>query len=146
MGHKSHDPCFHAFLMEARVMTFAAHCTVIQHRPNKTLAHEIDKNKLISMRQISRENVLFVKTKLGPTRSYHDYDHGSRLLNPRWLLIIRTNTCLAGKITQRPLSLISRNFSNSAVILALANIVPQENNLHFLLCRLVFTPINLRET
>jgi len=25
---KSHDPCFHAFLMEARVTTFVAHCTI----------------------------------------------------------------------------------------------------------------------
>jgi len=27
LGCKSHDPCFHAFLMEARVMTFVANCT-----------------------------------------------------------------------------------------------------------------------
>jgi len=26
--HKSHDPCFHVFLMEARVMTFVAICTI----------------------------------------------------------------------------------------------------------------------
>jgi len=25
--HKSHDSCLHVFLMEARVMTFVAHCT-----------------------------------------------------------------------------------------------------------------------
>jgi len=28
VGHKSHDPCNHVFLMEARVMTFVAYCTV----------------------------------------------------------------------------------------------------------------------
>jgi len=28
VGHKSHDPYFHVFLMEAGVMTFVAHCTV----------------------------------------------------------------------------------------------------------------------
>jgi len=28
VGHKSHDPCFHVFLMEAGVMTFVAHCTL----------------------------------------------------------------------------------------------------------------------
>jgi len=27
VGHKSHDLCFHVFLMEARVMTFVANCT-----------------------------------------------------------------------------------------------------------------------
>ena len=27
VGTKSHDPCFHVFLMEARVMTFVVHCT-----------------------------------------------------------------------------------------------------------------------
>ena len=27
VGHKSHDPCIHVFLMEARVMTFVAHGT-----------------------------------------------------------------------------------------------------------------------
>jgi len=27
VGHKSHDPCLHAFLMKARVKTFVAHCT-----------------------------------------------------------------------------------------------------------------------
>jgi len=27
VGHKSHDPSFHAFLMGKGVMTFAAHCT-----------------------------------------------------------------------------------------------------------------------
>jgi len=27
VGHKSHDPCFHVFLMEARVMTFVVNCT-----------------------------------------------------------------------------------------------------------------------
>ena len=30
MGHKSHDPYFHVFLMEAGVMTFVAHCTAKQ--------------------------------------------------------------------------------------------------------------------
>jgi len=29
VGHKSHDTCFHVFLMEAGVMTFVAHCTVL---------------------------------------------------------------------------------------------------------------------
>jgi len=28
VSHKSHDPYIHAFLMEARVMTFVAHCTL----------------------------------------------------------------------------------------------------------------------
>ena len=28
LGHKSHDPCFHIFLMEAGVMTFVDHCTL----------------------------------------------------------------------------------------------------------------------
>ena len=28
VGHKSHDPWFHVFLMGARVMTFVAHCTL----------------------------------------------------------------------------------------------------------------------
>jgi len=28
VGHKSHDPCFHVFLMEAGVMTFVAHSTM----------------------------------------------------------------------------------------------------------------------
>jgi len=28
VGHKSHDPCFHVFLMKAGVMTFVDHCTV----------------------------------------------------------------------------------------------------------------------
>jgi len=28
VGRKSHEPCFHVFLMEARVTTFVAHCTV----------------------------------------------------------------------------------------------------------------------
>jgi len=27
VSHKSHDPCFHVFLMETGVMTFVAHCT-----------------------------------------------------------------------------------------------------------------------
>ena len=27
VGHRSHDPYFHVFLMEAGVMTFVAHCT-----------------------------------------------------------------------------------------------------------------------
>jgi len=27
VGHKSHDPCNHVFLREARVMTFVAYCT-----------------------------------------------------------------------------------------------------------------------
>ena len=27
VGHKSHDPWFHVFLVERRVMTFVAHCT-----------------------------------------------------------------------------------------------------------------------
>jgi len=27
VGHKSHDPCFHVFLMEAGVMTFVVFCT-----------------------------------------------------------------------------------------------------------------------
>ena len=29
VGRKSHDPSFHVFLMEARVTTFAAHCTSV---------------------------------------------------------------------------------------------------------------------
>ena len=29
VGHKSHDPCFHVFLMEIRVMTFVTHCKLI---------------------------------------------------------------------------------------------------------------------
>jgi len=29
LGRKSRDPCFHVFLMEARVMTFATHCIPI---------------------------------------------------------------------------------------------------------------------
>ena len=28
MGLRSHDPCFHVFLIEARVMTFVAYCTL----------------------------------------------------------------------------------------------------------------------
>ena len=28
VAHKSHDPCFHTFLMDAGVMTFLAHCTL----------------------------------------------------------------------------------------------------------------------
>ena len=28
VGHKSHDPCFHVFLIEARDMIFVAHCTL----------------------------------------------------------------------------------------------------------------------
>jgi len=28
VGHKSHDPCFHVFLMEAGVITFVTHCTL----------------------------------------------------------------------------------------------------------------------
>jgi len=27
VGRKSHDPCLHVFLVEARVMTIVAHCT-----------------------------------------------------------------------------------------------------------------------
>jgi len=27
VSRKSHDPCFHVFLMEAGVMTFVGHCT-----------------------------------------------------------------------------------------------------------------------
>jgi len=29
VGHKSHDPCFRAFLVEAGVITCVAHCTYI---------------------------------------------------------------------------------------------------------------------
>jgi len=29
VGHKNPDVCFHAFLMEAEVMTFITHCTLI---------------------------------------------------------------------------------------------------------------------
>jgi len=29
VGHKSHDPSFHVFLMEAGVMTFVTHCTFL---------------------------------------------------------------------------------------------------------------------
>jgi len=32
VGHKSRDPCFHVFLMEARVVTFVAHCTPVLPR------------------------------------------------------------------------------------------------------------------
>jgi len=28
VGYKSHDPCFHVFHMEGRVITFVAHCTL----------------------------------------------------------------------------------------------------------------------
>ena len=29
VSHKSHDPCIHVFLMEAKIMTFVAHCTLV---------------------------------------------------------------------------------------------------------------------
>jgi len=36
VGHKSHDPCFHVFLIEAGVMTFVTHCTCCAYsRPSK---------------------------------------------------------------------------------------------------------------
>ena len=36
VGHKSHDPRFHVFLMEAGVMTFVTHCTL--YIPNPVLS------------------------------------------------------------------------------------------------------------
>jgi len=35
VGHKSHDPYFHMFLMEARVMTFVAHCAYDEETEQK---------------------------------------------------------------------------------------------------------------
>jgi len=35
VGHKSHDPCLHVFLMEKRVMNLMAHCTFRVKSPNQ---------------------------------------------------------------------------------------------------------------
>ena len=43
VGHKSHDPCLHVFLMEARVMTFAAHCTPTNNILIKRSRQELSK-------------------------------------------------------------------------------------------------------
>jgi len=48
VGRKSHDPCFHAFLMGARIMTFVTLCTY---------AKEIEVlNKLSVLREVSLGN------------------------------------------------------------------------------------------
>ena len=41
VGHKSHDPCIQVFLMEARVMTFVAHCTVCKFESAEKLSHSL---------------------------------------------------------------------------------------------------------
>ena len=41
MGHKSHDPCIHVFLMEARVTTFVAHYTVCKLESAEKLSHSL---------------------------------------------------------------------------------------------------------
>jgi len=41
VAHKSQDPCFHVFVMEVGVLTFAAHCTLpkgaISNQPKLTV-------------------------------------------------------------------------------------------------------------
>jgi len=41
VGHKSHDPYFHVALMEARAMTFVAHCKYEQTKERKQIVLEV---------------------------------------------------------------------------------------------------------
>ena len=52
VGHKSHDPWFHVFLMERRVMTFVAHCTFID---------STSRNIGIPITPVVRSSVIFMR-------------------------------------------------------------------------------------
>jgi len=69
VGHKSHDPCFQVFLMEAEVMTFVGHCTVWQQTglEARTFVGKLvlyDSNSIrngFSMRRVSSEQVRLLR-------------------------------------------------------------------------------------